>query len=125
MPDFMQWKLEKSGLKKFNNSTTQPIISYHMAHMPSELNIRVLPKMVKNIVMHKFDQFVDWVKLEGYSDNVIKSADDIRNRVCGYMNHSHTYRKDWTAFKKSTDNLDKIRGQNVLDVFPDLQPWML
>ena len=125
MPDFMRWKLETSGLKKFNNSALQPIITYHMAHLPYELNVRVLPKMVKNMVMHKFDQFLEWLELAGYSDIVVKNANDIKNSVCGYMNAAHTYRKDWNTFKSVTDNLDKIRNQSVLDIIPELQPWML
>ena len=125
MPDFMRWKLETSGLKKFNNSATQPIITYHMAHLPHELNVRVLPKMVKLMVMQKFDELVYWLRSENYDDYIVKSAEDIGHSVCGYMNVCHTYRKDWHTFKMFTDNLDQIRGQSVLDILPELEPWML
>ena len=96
-----------------------------MAHLPHELNVRVLPKMVKLMVMQKFDELVYWLRSENYDDYIVKSAEDIRNSVCGYMNVCHTYRKDWQTFKMFTDNLDQIRGQSVLDILPELQPWML
>lgn len=125
MPDFMRWKLSQSGLKRFNSSHKRPIVTHHMAHFPPHLNVRILPKMVKGIVTDRFDQFVHWVAAEGYEDNIQRKATDIRNSVCDYMNSKDTNATDdWTLFKEYTARLDKIRGQNVLDVFPELAPWL-
>jgi len=125
MPDFMKWKLSESGLKKFNSSVKRPIVTHHMAHFPPHLNVRILPKMVKQIVTDKFDQFVEWTKQEGYETNVVRKATDIRNSVCDYMNSKDTNAtSDWKLFKTYTSKLDKIRGQSVLDVFPELEPWL-
>ena len=122
MPDFMKWKLAESGLKKFNSSSRRPIITHHMAHMPTHLNVRILPKMVKRIVTDRFDEFIEWIETAGYSDNVVSKATDICRSVCDYMNSRDTP-EHWPLFKQYTNKLDKIRNQNVLDVFPELAPW--
>lgn len=125
LPDFMRWKLCESGLDRFNNHPKRPIVTHHMAHMPLHLNVRILPKLLKNMVTDKFDQFVDWTVAQRLDDNIKARASDIRNSVCGFMNTKNTYSTDdWHWFKIHTNKLDKIRGQDVFDVVPELRPWL-
>lgn len=125
MPDFMRWKLSQSGLTKFNSTSKRPIITHHMAHFPPHLNVRMLPKIVKGMVTEKFDGFMDWVRVQGFDRNTVDKANEICTSVCDYMNSVHRYgTEDWRMFKIYTGKLDKIRNQRILDVFPELEPWL-
>ena len=109
MPDFMMWKLSKSGFKRINSSNIRPILSYHMAHKPEYLNIRVLPEKYKLETTKKFKQFVGWVN-EHYTDpHVIKQANNIADGVCNYMNNESYYDDSWDEFNDFNSKLDNIR----------------
>ena len=105
----MMWKLSKSGFKRINSSNTRPILSYHMAHKPEYLNIRVLPEKHKLETTKKFKQFVGWVN-EHYTDpHVIKQANNIADGVCNYMNNESYYDDSWDEFNDFNSKLDNIR----------------
>lgn len=113
MPDFMKWKLSESGFERVNSPTirtTRPILSYHMAHKPKYLNVRVLPEKYKLNVTKKFEQFVNWTKENHQPENIIKQATEIAYGVCNYMNNESYYDDSWNEFKDFSSKLDKIRG---------------
>ena len=57
IPEFMLWKLTKSGFKRINNSPLKPVITHHMAHKPEHLNIRSLTPNQKQQVQSKFQEY--------------------------------------------------------------------
>jgi len=111
MPDFMKWKLSKSGFKRINSSNTRPILSYHMAHKPEYLNVRVLPEKHKSKITEKFKQFVSWVDEHSFDPHVIKQATEIAYGVCNYMNNESYYDDSWDEFNDFNSKLDKIRKE--------------
>jgi len=124
LPDFMRWKLEHSGLRKFNDDAIRPIVNYHVAHRPKELNIRVLPPQIKQLVTDKLDHFNDWVLTSNYPSTVVAQGMKIRNGIVNYMNSHDTHGLHWDAFKTYTSSLDRIRGQNLVDVVPELAAYL-
>lgn len=120
MPDFMRWKLESSSLNKFNSTTRRPIITHHVAHNPRHLNIRVLPAAIKHMVVERFNRLHQWIVSSGYPEHVVAHSLKISSSVTDYMLAEDYHAAHWQRFLKYTRKLDDIRGQNVLDVIPEL-----
>ena len=124
LPEFMRWKLESSGLTKFNNTGKRPIITHHVAHNPKYLNIQVLHPDLKKMVEHKLAAFHQWVCDSGYSSNVQSKSLTIVQSITDYMNSTSLYEKHWESFKSNTKKLDKIRKQDVLEVVPEFKGYL-
>ena len=124
MPDFMRWKLESSGLTKFNNTVRRPIITHHVAHNPKHINIRVLPPEIKMLVKLRFEGFHNWVVSNQYPPHVVSSSLSIMNSVLDYMNADDYHSQYWEYFCTYTSRLDTIRKQNILDVVPEFQGYL-
>ena len=118
IPDFMQWKLESSNFQNINRTRRRPIITHHVAHKPEHLNIRVLPKELKQIATQRFDNFVKWVENKKYPDHIVTSAKTISEGICNYMNSETYYDQWWNEFIEYTKKLDEIRNESISDVEP-------
>lgn len=118
MIDFMKWKLVDSGFKKINSSNRRPIITYHVAHHPRHLNIRVLPKSYKKEITDDFNNFVEWTNEQNFNFYIKKQAREIANGVISYMNSEDYHEEHWEEFKIYTEKLDLIRGESLIDVEP-------
>jgi len=123
MIDFMKWKLEKSNFVKINSSAIKPIITYHVAHNPPHLNIRVLPDEYKQEITQKFEDFVLWVAEKKYDRKYVIAAESVKNGVCNYMN-SESYNEQWDEFLNYTYSLDKIRNESIIEVVPSLGKYL-
>jgi MoaA/NifB/PqqE/SkfB family radical SAM enzyme len=118
MIDFMKWKLTNSNFKKINSSIHRPIITYHVAHHPKHLNIRVLPNEMKKHITDEFEKFYNWTIESQLERHVIEHAKKIKNGVITYMNSDSYYHDHWDSFKNYTKQLDKIRFEDLLEVEP-------
>lgn len=120
-PEFMKWKLTESGLTKFNPvESYRPIVSYHMCHSPKYYNIKVLPPDIKQMVVEHYRPFRQWIVSTNFSSNVkthfIKHLDSVEKFML-----SEDYSGEWLEeFVNTTRDLDKIRGQDVTKVVPQL-----
>ena len=123
MIHFMKWKLEKSNFVKINSSAIKPIITYHVAHNPPHLNIRVLPDEYKQEITQKFEDFVLWVAEKNYDRKYVIAAESVKNGVCNYMN-SESYNEQWDEFLNYTYSLDKIRNESIIEVVPSLGKYL-
>lgn len=118
MIDFMKWKLTESNFKKINSTKKRPIITNHVAHHPKHLNIRVLPDEMKQHIVNEFNLFIEWCQEADLSENTFNKALDIRNSIVKYMTSDSYYDTHWNEFLKYTQDLDKIRNENLLDAAP-------
>lgn len=79
-------------------------IYFNILNHPEYLNIRCLPKDLKNLAALRLRPYIDLPKVQGIID---------------YM-----WAEDWSnkldAFKKYTAKLDESRNQNLVDVVPEL-----
>lgn len=124
MVDFMKWKLEHSGFKKINSSNRRPIITYHVAHHPKHLNIRVLPDEYKSKVSENFYNFAEYIIEKGYNEHIKRQSIDIVNGVINYMNSESYYNEHWHEFKTYTLKLDAIRNESLANAEPRLEPYL-
>jgi len=124
MPQFMRWKLRESGFRKFNNTSRRPILTHHVAHKPHYLNIRVLPKDLKEEAVRRFDDLMDEILDVGYPEHVYDQARSIRDSVVNYMMAEDTHQKGWPAFVDYTTRLDRIRNQDIRDVVPEMRSYI-
>ena len=119
LPEFMKWKLEQSNLTKFNPITgMRPIITEHLCHNPKYYNIKVLPKYIKKQITDRNINYIEWVKSTNYSDHVKTKFAKILQGVNRFMNSEDFDGKILEIFIEETKKLDKIRGQNILDIVP-------
>jgi len=129
LPEFMKWKLEESGLTKFNpNDGHRPIVSQHMCHSPKHYNIKVLPPEIKKQVSLQYLEYKNWIDSTGHTDRVKKQfykvldgvekfmlSENYHDVTCNYFNDDRTWLYE---FVRSTIKLDEIRNQNILDIVP-------
>ncbi len=128
-PEFMKWRLEESGLTKFNPlEGVRPIVSFHMCHSPKYYNIKVLPQDIKEKVVEHYTEFKDWIDKSDYNNYIKKTFTKYLNNVQKFMlSESYTDGQCYTGrtwieeFIYLTNNLDKIRNQNVLEVVPQFE----
>ena len=128
-PEFMKWRIEESGLTKFNPLTgVRPIVSFHMCHSPRYYNVKVLPKDIKEKVVEHYEKYKNWIYDTDHTDYVKNTfikylnsvekfmlSEDFGDEMCSWTN------KTWINDVYLTNNLDKIRNQNVLDVVPEFE----
>jgi pyruvate-formate lyase-activating enzyme len=124
MIDFMKWKIQESGWTKINNSAIKPFVTYHVAHNPPHLNIRVLPDRYKDRITQQFDNFIQWCEDENLDKKYIIAAQGIKNGVCSYMNNESYYNTHWKEFIDYSFSLDKIRGEKLIDTVPALGEYV-
>lgn len=124
MVDFMKWKLAESGFNRINPSAAKPIITHHVAHHPKHLNVRVLPDEFKQKVTRKFEDFLIWINDNNYDKNIVKQAEGIVKGVTSYMNSDSYYQAEWNHFVKYTRGLDRIRGEQLVDVEPMFRDYI-
>jgi hypothetical protein len=124
MIDFMKWKLTESNFKRINSSNRRPIVTYHVAHHPKHLNIRVLPAEFKQEVTHCYAEFLQWVEQGNFNEHVKRHAKEIANGVVSYMTSEDYHDKHWHEFVKYTEDLDSIRGESITLVEPKFKKYI-
>jgi hypothetical protein len=124
MIDFMKWKLTESGFKRINSSNRRPIITYHVAHHPKHLNIRVLPKEFKQTVVDRYTEFLAWIDDGNFNEHIKRHAHEIVKGVINYMQSDSYYEKHWHEFVKYTNDLDRIRQENIKDIEPEFKKYI-
>jgi len=124
MIDFMKWKLTESKFKRINSSNRRPIVTYHVAHHPKHLNIRVLPAEFKQEVAHRYAEFLQWVEQGNFNEHVERHAKEIANGVVSYMSSEDYHDKHWHEFVKYTEDLDRIRGESVTYIEPEFKKYI-
>jgi sulfatase maturation enzyme AslB (radical SAM superfamily) len=128
IPDFIKWKVN-SNFKKMNvgliNGTTMGggLVNAHLVHIPTFLNITILPEADKQDVRNRFDELKTWLwdnytqddefwihNPKGWQqwEGLLKHMDSCDN--------SHLL----PGFKEYVNKLDAIRGLDAAKVFPEL-----
>lgn len=120
LPEFIKWKMLKSGFKKINSSKMKPIITHHMCHSPKHLNVRSLPIELKKLVLERFNDLSQWSE-ETLSSNEHHALCKIIDGISRYM-MGETY-DDWDYFIEYTKKLDKIRNQDILKIVPEFKEY--
>ena len=120
MPVFMKWKLEESGLDKFNSlDCPRPTITQHLCHSPKYYNIKVLPQKNKEEVVALYETYKDWINSTDYTDHVKKHFCYVLDSTAKFM-LSEDYSKEWLSeFIRMTTRLDEVREQNILNIVPE------
>ena len=119
LPEFMKWKLNESGLTRFNPITgPRPIITQHMCHAPKYYNIKVLPQMLKDEVCDHYQDYIDWVYSSNYSEHVKNKFAAILDGVMDFMNSESYTEEHLEKFIQHTTKLDLFRNQDILSVVP-------
>ena len=122
LPEFMKWKLEESGLTRFNPVTgPRPVITQHMCHSPKYYNVKVLPQMLKDEVCDTYQEYIDWVLASDHSDHVKQKFVAILDGIMDFMNSEDFATDHLEEFKLHTTKLDLIRNQNILSVVPQYE----
>ncbi|MCB0364963.1 MAG: radical SAM protein [Bdellovibrionaceae bacterium] len=125
-PSLVKWKIE-SEFQRFNNRRERPILTPHVLHRPLFFNIRIFPLEVKSKIAAHLYSLLPWFNShfasepDGKSKAAFYSANykDMVDSFIKYMNAedwSHELPKFWAV----TQGLDKLRGENFADTFPEL-----
>lgn len=128
LPELIKWKVQ-SGFKKLNIDNVGGVqmggglVNFHFVHIPTFLNISILPQHDKQEVETIYTDFRDWLW-----NNHTTSDDFWKNNPSGWhkwqaiLNHMNaTDNSDQLpGFREYVNKLDAIRGLNAKSVFPEL-----
>lgn len=128
-PDFIKWKVT-SGLKKLNsgkNAADQTsdggLVGVHLVWMPTWLNLRVLPKEDKEEVRQLFSELKEWLWNNYTQDKEFWEINPYGWKrwegILDWMDaedHSNLL----PDFREYVNTLDKQRGTDFKQVFPEL-----
>lgn len=128
LPDFAKWKLSKN-FKKVNVGKVADVqmggglFNMHLVHIPTFLNITILPEEYKQQVREKFAEFKTWL-WENYTqdDDFWKVNPYGWRRWQAILDHmdSEDNSHMLSGFKEYVTKLDSIRGLCAAKVFPEL-----
>lgn len=125
LPEFMKWKIEQN-FDKINQLEGRLFLTTHPLHNPRHLNIRILPKESKQLILNRFHEFYIWLdkwiidnNKEKLRDKYFNDARLILDSYAKYMmqeDWSDTLQKFWSYTKK----LDVVRNETFENIFPEL-----
>lgn len=129
LPDFIKWKVGQN-FKKMNIGLVGGVqmggglVNMHLVHIPTFLNITILPKEDKKEVEERFEDFRWWLW-----ENYRHDDDFWQKNPYGWKRWeailTHMNSKDNSnmlpGFKEYVNKLDAIRGLNAATIFPELR----
>jgi len=131
IPDLIRWKLEQ----KFEKINIWPLgaglINFHNVYHPAHLNIKILPNEYKEECKEKYEKFYIWL-LDNWqlskapSKEIFIHSEYGIKRLQGLI--SFMFSEDWSIrmpeFKEYIKLMDKIRGTNFKETFPEIKHWI-
>lgn len=94
----------------------------HILKRPERLSIQIMPKVLKDEVVEVYGRHLAW--LDSFDDPGLVKMPIVRNEYASVIPYIQD--KDKSAllpeFIDFTGKLDALRGENFLDVFPELAP---
>ena len=128
IPDFIKWKVT-SNFKKVNvglidgNVMGGGLVNAHLVHIPTFLNITMLPEADKQAVHARFAELKQWLW-----DNFTQDDEFWIHNPKGWRQWEgllkHMDSRDSThllsGFKEYVNKLDAIRNLNAAQIFPEL-----
>ena len=128
LPDFMKWKI-KQNFRKMNVGLVSGVlmggglVNMHLVHIPTFLNITILPEKDKQEVREIFAEFKQWL-WDNYTqdDDFWKENPYGWRRWEGLLEHMDSQDNSHLlpGFKEYVNKLDAIRGLDAAKVFPEL-----
>lgn len=116
LPELVRWK-QSQNFKKISTENGAGMIGLHLVYLPSYLNVRVLPKSIKDQVTVKLSEFVNSIQDERFLSDPMG-----KQRWLGLINYMN--QEDWTnkipALLEYLSMCDNTRNLNYKQVFPEL-----
>jgi MoaA/NifB/PqqE/SkfB family radical SAM enzyme len=120
LPEFMWWKLYESDLYYINNmenfplgeTLIFPVIITHVLNTPSQLNIQILPKHIKDKIQDHYNIWINKFQGNQYAIEILKTTIDFM-----YADDQSQYLDEFVKFTKF---LDQSRGQDLKESIPEL-----
>lgn len=128
LPEFMKWKIGQK-FKKMNIGLVGGVqmggglVNMHLVHIPTFLNITILPKEDKKEVEERFEDFRWWLwKHYRHDEDFWKINPYGWRRWEALLSHMNSKDNSYLlpGFKEYVNKLDAIRGLNASTIFPEL-----
>lgn len=128
LPDFAKWKIQ-SNFKKVNVGKVADVLmgggifNMHLVHIPTFLNITILPTEYKQQVREKYAEFKNWL-WENYTQD--KDFWEVNpygwKRWEAILEHMDSQDNSHLlpGFKEYVNKLDAIRNLDAAKIFPEL-----
>lgn len=115
--DLARWKIDQK-FRKINILDGAGVIGLHLVYFPSYLNIRTLPKNLKDLARNRILDFVD--SLENQQQFVKHPMG--KQRWLGIINYME--QEDWSSkgemLKEYLEICDQTRGTDFRSIFPEI-----
>ena len=112
MPDYADWLLDQKFKKIcYHGSSYGGLFNVGYVHGPTYLNIKVLPKKIKEQITIKYDRWYNTYNEKTYNLDRIYEIKD-------FMNNEDLSRH-FNEFKSYTTKVDLVRSTNFAETFPE------
>jgi MoaA/NifB/PqqE/SkfB family radical SAM enzyme len=129
LPAFARWKIEQK-FKKINfqnivdgTEAGGGIVNMHLLYIPTFLSIKVLPKADKEEIRKEFYDLADWLYINYRQDTDFWEKNPYGWKrwlaVLDFMD-SDDHSDQLPAFKEYIEHMDKVRGTDFNEIFPEL-----
>jgi hypothetical protein len=128
LPEFIKWKIGQN-FKKMNVGLVGGVlmggglINMHLVHIPTFLNITILPESDKQEIRQKFAEFKQWLWNNYTQDNDYWNVNPYGwRRWEGLLEHMDSVDNSHLlpGFKEYVNKLDAIRQLDAAKIFPEL-----
>jgi len=90
--------------------------NFNLLQFPYWQRIDLLPQNYKERVREKYEQHIAWLQTK---DHLTRATKGFQSGI-DYMMRRDNF-KDFQQFKDGMSKIDKIRGENIVEVFPELK----
>ena len=122
LPNFIKWKIQKKFKKINRYPFGAGLINFHFVYHPANLNVKVFPPSFKKKVREKYEDFYQWLEDNFRSDDEFLNNEYGIKRLKGMVSFMES--GDWSnrlpQFREYIALMDKIRGTQFKDVFPEM-----
>tara|TARA_Y100000590_G_scaffold24834_1_gene28255 strand:+ start:15479 stop:16879 length:1401 start_codon:yes stop_codon:yes gene_type:complete len=122
--DLVKYQIENDFVK-FNAEVNSVFFSMHFLHSPDYLNVKALPKELKEYVQQEFDKFDnEFFKLWETDDISLKER--FRDKMQSMLDFMWSEDKSdhFIEFVKRTKIQDKYRNQNFAELYPVISNYI-
>lgn len=147
--DLIKWQIENKFVK-FNRMANSVFFSFHSLSAPTYLNVKALPKELKQYVQQEFDKFdneylkpwidslpqdfefantnykADWNGRQPWDNNKHHLYEKVKNRLDTMLEFmwADDFSECFPEFVKVTRTQDRYRNQNFDELYPEISMYI-
>ena len=111
--EFYKWIVDNKFIEHPKN------IHLNLVQFPKHYTLQALPKECKKVLTEEYNNLAEYCEA-----NKVATIADQWKMAINYMNEEDIWEQERNTFRNITKNLDKVREEKFVNVFPELESMM-